>query len=223
MKSIHYYFIRHGETEANRDHLIQGWSDSPLTDKGREQLINLSETFADIPIQLAYTSDLERSVMSAEIILSTQAKTVFAKPISAYREFNYGGFEGRPTSEVWQPSFKETVQKLRDDKVPVNEFVPIILDDISRRDPEGTSENFMLFWNRIEEGILEIYDDSLETLMELQLSEINVAIITHDSPIRYFLHEVLAEFPLDAPLDYGAYAKVTYSNGTYKLVEWNKK
>lgn len=223
MKSIHYYFVRHGETEANRDHLIQGWSDSPLTEKGKEQLTALSKTFANIPIHLAYSSDLERSVKSAEILLATQSKPIHAKPVAAYREFNYGGFEGRPTSEVWDPTFKDTVQKLRDEKVPVNEMVPLILDDISQRDPEGTSENFMTFWNRIEEGILEIYDTALETLMEFQLDEINVAIITHDSPIRYFLHEVLAEFPLDMPLDYGAYAKVTYSQGTYKLIEWNKK
>lgn len=29
--------VRHGESEGNRDRIVQGWYDSPLTELGREQ------------------------------------------------------------------------------------------------------------------------------------------------------------------------------------------
>ena len=31
------YLLRHGQTLFNSKHLISGWSDSPLTEKGIEQ------------------------------------------------------------------------------------------------------------------------------------------------------------------------------------------
>ncbi|RKJ30353.1 histidine phosphatase family protein, partial [Butyricicoccus sp. 1XD8-22] len=36
MSKIEFYFVRHGETEWNKDGRLQGWLDSPLTNKGRE-------------------------------------------------------------------------------------------------------------------------------------------------------------------------------------------
>ncbi|MFZ2576124.1 MAG: phosphoglycerate mutase family protein, partial [Lactococcus hircilactis] len=51
------YLMRHGETLFNQLHLIQGWSDSPLTKRGQDQAqiageyflkqgINFDETFS---------------------------------------------------------------------------------------------------------------------------------------------------------------------------------
>lgn len=222
MKSINYFFVRHGETEGNQDNLLQGWTDSPLSTNGRQQLLYLSKKFSKIPIHLAYSSDLNRGIESINILLSTQKKPIDVKISEKFREFNYGSFEGQPEIAVWPETFSAEVQRLRDEKIPDNEFVPIILDNISKRDPRGSSENFITFWNRIEEGMLEVHDNALEIRMELQQDSVNVIIMTHLSPIRYFLHEVLPEFILDSPLDYGAYAQVIYQNGEYRLEEWNE-
>ncbi len=35
-----FYMIRHGQTEANRDLILQGQMDSPLTTLGREQALS---------------------------------------------------------------------------------------------------------------------------------------------------------------------------------------
>ena len=34
-KSDNFYLVRHGETQWNQEHRLQGWLDSPLTENGR--------------------------------------------------------------------------------------------------------------------------------------------------------------------------------------------
>ena len=36
------YVVRHGETDWNNKHLVQGLIDNPLNEKGREQAKNIS-------------------------------------------------------------------------------------------------------------------------------------------------------------------------------------
>lgn len=38
MKTIYYYYVRHGETVFNLENRMQGITDSPLTSKGIEQI-----------------------------------------------------------------------------------------------------------------------------------------------------------------------------------------
>lgn len=37
-KGVTFYFMRHGETYLNKYHRMQGWSDTPLTNRGKETL-----------------------------------------------------------------------------------------------------------------------------------------------------------------------------------------
>ena len=40
------YFIRHGETDWNRQGLIQGWTDMPLNEMGRGQARAVAQALA---------------------------------------------------------------------------------------------------------------------------------------------------------------------------------
>jgi len=63
--------VRHGESEHLVKGIVGGWSDLPLTDRGRQQISitanRLKELFAS-RIEIIYASDLRRASESAEII-----------------------------------------------------------------------------------------------------------------------------------------------------------
>jgi broad specificity phosphatase PhoE len=66
MKRI--YLIRHGETESNRKGVFRGRLDIPLSQNGREQAVDLRRYFENIPVDVVYTSPLQRAVETAETV-----------------------------------------------------------------------------------------------------------------------------------------------------------
>ncbi len=60
---------RHGETEDNRPPLrFQGWRDTPLNDRGRDQARELATQLAGHGIASIWSSDLSRARETAEIV-----------------------------------------------------------------------------------------------------------------------------------------------------------
>ncbi len=55
------YIIRHGETDANRQGIVQGQLDTPLNDAGVEQARLTADALEDTPFEVAYSSDLQRA------------------------------------------------------------------------------------------------------------------------------------------------------------------
>jgi probable phosphoglycerate mutase len=222
MAAIHYYFVRHGETTANADQRVQGWADSPVTRDGMRVVDQVAETLADVPFDLAYPSDLDRCIETGERILMKQENDLQLFPVEGFREYNFGGLEDQDIEKVWPKSISQLVDDMRINQIPSTQYVPLIIENLVDRDEEGNSEDFITFWNRIEEAMLDIHDDALEVRMETQKKDIHVLIVSHDMPIRFFLHEVLPEFDLKEELEYGHYAHVVYTKGAYELEEFNQ-
>lgn len=55
------YVVRHGETEANKEGMIQGHLDTALNEEGVRQVELVAERLKDVPFKLAFTSDLQRA------------------------------------------------------------------------------------------------------------------------------------------------------------------
>ena len=55
------YIVRHGETDANLNKIIQGHLDVPLNDTGRSQARLLSQALRTVPFTRAWSSDLQRA------------------------------------------------------------------------------------------------------------------------------------------------------------------
>ena len=55
------YLIRHGETQANRDGIIQGQQDTELNALGEEQARMVGEALKEKKIACAFSSDLSRA------------------------------------------------------------------------------------------------------------------------------------------------------------------
>jgi probable phosphoglycerate mutase len=92
------YLIRHGETDWNRDRRIQGQSDTPLNDTGREQSRRLGERLADVPFDLAYSSDLSRTIETARLIL--EPRPIDLRTDAGLRERAFGKWEGGTADDV---------------------------------------------------------------------------------------------------------------------------
>lgn len=86
------YIIRHGETDWNKAHRVQGRSDIPLNEYGRHLAKETAEGMKDIPLDLCYTSPLSRAKETAQIIL--EGRDVPLIPEEAIEEFCFGEYEG---------------------------------------------------------------------------------------------------------------------------------
>lgn len=74
-KVAHIYIVRHGETDANREGIIQGQLDYTLNEKGIIQARGLGRAFAQTSFDFAYSSDLQRaSVVSTAKFLDHATK-----------------------------------------------------------------------------------------------------------------------------------------------------
>ena len=88
-----FYIIRHGQTEFNVKQIVQGHIDSPLTDKGVEEIKKLAVRLRDVHFDLAFSSDLLRAQRTAEIIALEHKLEV--QTTNLLRERNFGIYEGK--------------------------------------------------------------------------------------------------------------------------------
>ena len=55
------YVVRHGETDANRQEIIQGHLDTHLNEAGLAQAELVASALKDVAFDIAFTSDLSRA------------------------------------------------------------------------------------------------------------------------------------------------------------------
>lgn len=92
------YLVRHAETEWNKEERLQGWSDSPLSDYGRQTAKKLAHKLESIPFNMAYSSDLGRARESVEILVGQRHIPIeYTKDL---RELCLGPWEGKTFQEV---------------------------------------------------------------------------------------------------------------------------
>ncbi|KAM8908188.1 fructose-2,6-bisphosphatase TIGAR B [Spinachia spinachia] len=95
--------VRHGETQYNRDRLLQGQGvDTPLSETGLQQADAVGRYLRGITFNDVFASDLQRAIRTAEIILKNNAHSsgtaVLLEPL--LRERGFGVAEGRPKDDL---------------------------------------------------------------------------------------------------------------------------
>jgi probable phosphoglycerate mutase len=95
------YFIRHGESEANLlNEFSNGLNKHPLTEKGRQQVLDLAGRLKGQAYTACYTSPILRATQTAEILCAELG--IACQPSEALREFDVGILEGRSDEAAWQ-------------------------------------------------------------------------------------------------------------------------
>jgi broad specificity phosphatase PhoE len=89
--------VRHGETDWNAEGRLQGHTDRPLSDYGRDQARRLAEELAGEEFAAIYASDLARARETAEIVGARLGLPVTLDP--ELREKDWGTWEGLTSME----------------------------------------------------------------------------------------------------------------------------
>ncbi len=138
--------VRHGNTELNSAQIFVGHTDVELNAAGCRQTERLRDRLATEKIDVIYSSDLRRALVTAETIASKHQLDVITCP--ELREINYGNLDGLTFEEIsrlypevaelcadWSPRLEfpdgESVGEL-------NKRVSKFLDRLKQHAPEQT-------------------------------------------------------------------------------------
>ena len=106
------YLVRHGELVTSKEWRYVGQMDVELNETGKKQIQNLSGRLSSEQIEMIFSSDLTRTIESAEII--GNKLEIINEPISELREINLGVWEGLTLEEI-EESFPEDLLKRSED------------------------------------------------------------------------------------------------------------
>lgn len=85
------WLTRHGQTNLNRQRLMQGLTDEPLNERGLSQARAARAQIGDIHFDAVYASPLQRAIVTGSIIGGVDPKDVIVDP--RIIEANFGKYE----------------------------------------------------------------------------------------------------------------------------------
>lgn len=160
--------IRHGETLWNQEGRIQGHTDVPLSERGREQARRVGAVLRAEKPAAVVSSDLRRALETAELAAPPGLQPI-AEP--RFREAYFGEWEGLTHPEMAE-RFPDAYPAWRE-------------DPLRCRPPKGeTVEELVARCSRAAREILARYADEA------------VALVLHGGPIRALVVALL-ELPLE--------------------------
>jgi broad specificity phosphatase PhoE len=215
---INLFLVRHGETYLNRYKKMQGWADSPLTEEGKLIAIESGKRLATVPFNHVYSSDLGRTVETAELILQQNHynHNLEVNKRKAFREAFFGSFEG----EYVEEALRKIAQ---DNGYPYNNAVEVfqnhsneeVLNFIKNSDPFHHAEDYHEIWERIEKGLNEIISKS-ESKNE------NILLVTHGVIIRNVIDKFSDGVNFEGAINNSSVSILEYSGSNFKVVSFNQ-
>ena len=132
--------VRHGQTAANAQNLLQGHVNHPLDEVGLAQVSLLGGALQKIsPVSRVVASPLQRAQQTAQAITQGLSQQIEVETDPRWIELNYGDFDGQPVSSVspeqwatwrtdehFRPPHGETLAEL---SVRVHEAIDALLAD----------------------------------------------------------------------------------------------
>lgn len=103
-------FVRHGATEWNVAGRYQGQTDVPLSEKGRAQAAAVGKRFESIPVDVVYSSPLQRAYDTARAI--AEPKGLPIHKVEGIKELDFGEWDGL-TKEELEEKFGEAFIRYR--------------------------------------------------------------------------------------------------------------
>jgi len=149
--SLRLYIARHGETDWNVLHRLQGWTDRPLNETGRRQAVALADTLKGIRLDAIYSSTLSRSRDTARTVAGS---TMTVKSLDGLRERNYGHFQGgSDTAPEYLRRSEDWTDRL-DDGESLNQLLARSRESLTQIRREHPSGNVLIVAHRITNQML---------------------------------------------------------------------
>lgn len=167
------HLARHGQTEWNTEHRIQGQFDSPLTAKGEQQAVQLAMLCLPLQINKILTSSLGRTIQTANICAGKLNIDVIV--LDGLKERHFGSWQGLLTQEVQSDiDYTEITSQISDCK------------------PEGgesAKQLLIRFENTLKKQVKEAPDDTY-------------LVVTHGDVLRCFMSQFLMQGQSQTGYDY---------------------
>ena len=122
------YVVRHGQTDQNVLGLVQGDTESDLTEKGREEAKALRELVESLDVDIVVSSPLRRALDTAKLITGNKKEIITDDRLI---ERDYGLSEGKPVDEELTVKYWDfrlntdinEVEKVQDLMFRITEFI----------------------------------------------------------------------------------------------------
>ena len=160
------YFIRHGQTDWNKDMRMQGQSDIPLNENGRESAIEAGKTLANTHIDLAFSSPLKRAKETAEILL--EGRNIPLYEDQRIQEISFGSYEGM-----------SCVDKTKEENLAFQKF----FQDTGNYIPPEDAESVEQLYERTGEFLKSLEESK-------KLKDKNLLISTHGAAMTAMLNRM---------------------------------
>ncbi|MBI1812687.1 2,3-bisphosphoglycerate-dependent phosphoglycerate mutase [Candidatus Peregrinibacteria bacterium] len=106
--------IRHGQSQWNLENRFTGWTDVPLTERGRADAQQTAEVLRDVRFDAGFTSRLQRASETMRIILEMLGQENIPVTVdSALNERHYGDLQGLNKAETAAKYGQEKVLQWR--------------------------------------------------------------------------------------------------------------
>lgn len=146
------YLVRHGETDWNAVKRIQGNVNIPLNEKGRAVARATAEGIRELPLDLVFSSPLDRAYETACIL--TEGHGLQVQKDRRLREIAFGEFEGATWAEI----------EVDPEYLPVKRFFEDPANYVPERGAEAIEEVMARAQDFIEQEVLP-REHSCEAMM----------------------------------------------------------
>lgn len=158
MNSFTVYLVRHGSTMLNGFNRMQGWIDSDLSDEGIQQAGQAAEKLRGTTFDRAFSSDLGRAISTRNIILNQLHQTPReVTQLPAFREVNFGFFEGLDSDDIWAGIAAPYGKHSQDDLMAIGGLKET-RDAMKQSDPSHTAEDYDAVISRVKTGFTALRD-----------------------------------------------------------------
>lgn len=93
-----FIFVRHGQTDWNRENRFRGRMDIPLNAVGIAQARRAAIRLAQTPVAAVYASPISRTMLTAELIAQPHGLNVI--PRAELYDLDYGEWQGKTPAEI---------------------------------------------------------------------------------------------------------------------------
>lgn len=212
------YLVRHGQTYYNIYNKLQGWSNSPLTKKGKQDAVQVARRLKNTHFDAAFCSDLPRAIETCQTILDGNgANSVKSPTISPFfREEFYGVYEGTNMDQAWYmagaphglKTFKEIVSQ---------HSIGTAKNWLHDADPFHDAENNQQYWHRMDQGI--------ELIKNVQVPDgANILWVSHGNTCLSLVERFgEGKYDITKRPDNGSLSKLVMTENDIKFEFYNRK